>query len=137
MKIVFRVVWLAALVAAGVWLWTVLFPSPEKVVRQRLATVAQRVSFTANESALARLADAESLAGYFSTNVEINLDVPGRIQHTIVGRDEITQTAVAARSTGQQPQRQIPRRGRDHRPGQTIRHGRLHRRGARLATTRT
>jgi hypothetical protein len=99
MKIVLRVVWLAALVAAGGWLWTVLFPSPEKVVRQRLATVAQRVSFTANESAVARLADAESLAGYFSTNIEINLDVPGRVQHTILGRDEITQTAVAAGST--------------------------------------
>ena len=99
MKIVFRVVWLAALVAAGLWLWAVLFPSPEKVVRQRLATVAQRASFTADESALARLADAESLAGYFSTNVEIDLDVPGRIQHTILGRDEITQTAAAARST--------------------------------------
>ncbi len=99
MKIVLRVVWLAALVAAGVWLWAVLFPSPEKVVRQRLATVAQRVSFTANESAVARLADAESLAGYFSTNIEINLDVPGRVQHTILGRDEITQTAVAAGST--------------------------------------
>ncbi len=99
MKIVLRVVWLAALVAAGVWLWAVLFPSPEKVVRQRLATVAQRVSFTANESAVARLADAESLAGYFSTNIEINLDVPGRVQHTILGRDEITHTAVAAGST--------------------------------------
>ncbi|MGA2685561.1 MAG: hypothetical protein ABSF51_10960 [Verrucomicrobiota bacterium] len=99
MKIVLRVVWLAALVAAGVWLWTVLFPSPEKVVRQRLASVAQRASFAADEGALARLADAESLAGYFSPNVEINLDVPGRIQHTILGRDEITQTAVAARST--------------------------------------
>ena len=91
--------WLALLVAPGVWLWTVLFPSPEKVIRQRLATVAQRASFSPNESALARLADAESLAGYFSTNVEINLDVPGRVQHTILGRDEITQTAVAARST--------------------------------------
>jgi len=98
MKIVFRVVWLAALVAAGLWLWAVLFPSPEKVVRQRLATVAQRPSFTADESALARLADAESLAGYFSTNVEINLDVPGRSQLTITGRDEVTQHAAAADS---------------------------------------
>ncbi len=81
MKIVLRVLSVAALVAVGVWLWTVLFPSPEKVIRQRLATVAKRASFTADESALARLADAESLAGYFSTNVEIDLDVPGRFQH--------------------------------------------------------
>ncbi len=45
------------------------------------------------------LANAQSLAGYFSTNVEINLEVPGRIQHTICGRNEITQAALAARST--------------------------------------
>ncbi|MGD0087543.1 MAG: hypothetical protein ABSC24_10495 [Verrucomicrobiota bacterium] len=99
MKIVLRVLSVAALVAVGVWLWTVLFPSPEKVIRQRLATVAKRASFAPDEGTLARLADAESLAGYFSTNVEIDLDVPGRLQHTILGRDEITQTAVAARST--------------------------------------
>jgi hypothetical protein len=98
MKSIFRVVWLVALVAVGVWLWTVLFPSPEKIIRQRLATVAQRASFAADEGALVRLAYAESLAGYFSTNAEINLDVPDRIQHTIQGRDEITQTAVASRS---------------------------------------
>ena len=29
-----------------------------------------------NEGTLARLASAQSLAGYFSTNVEVNLDVP-------------------------------------------------------------
>jgi hypothetical protein len=98
MKIVLRVLSVAALVAVGVWLWTVLFPSPEKVIRQRLATVAKRASFTADESALARLADAESLAGYFSTNVEIDLDVPGRFQLTITGRDEVTQHAAAADS---------------------------------------
>ncbi len=99
MKIVFRVVLLAALAAVGVWLWAVWFPSPEKIVRQRLATVAQRASFAADEGVLARLAHAESLADCFSTNVEINLDVPGRIQHTILGRDEITQAATAARAT--------------------------------------
>src|ERR1700690_2121138 len=99
MKMVLRFGLLATLMVVGIWLWLELFPSPEKVIRQRLATVAKRASFAADEGALARLADPESLAGYFSTNVEIDLDVPGRIQHTILGRDEITQTAAAARST--------------------------------------
>ena len=36
MKIVFRLILLAALIALGVWLWFVLFPSPEKIIRQRL-----------------------------------------------------------------------------------------------------
>ncbi len=35
MKIVFRLALLAAAAAAGVWLWTVLFPSPEKIIRKR------------------------------------------------------------------------------------------------------
>ncbi len=98
MKIVFRIVWLVALVAVGVWLWAVLFPSPGKVVRERLATVARCVSFAADEGALARVAGVENLAGCFSTNVEINLDVPDHTQLTIKGRDEVTQHAAAARS---------------------------------------
>jgi hypothetical protein len=99
MKLVFRIVCLAALAALGVWLWTIIFPSPQKIIRRRLEAVARRASFAPNEGTLARLAGAQSLAGYFSTNVEINLDVPGRLQHTIVGRDEITQAALTARST--------------------------------------
>ena len=41
MKIAFRVVLLAALAALGVWLWTILFPSPQKIIRQRLEAVAR------------------------------------------------------------------------------------------------
>ena len=98
MKIVIRIVWLGVLTALGVWLWTMLFPSPQKIIRQRLEAVARRASFAPDEGTLARMASAESLAGYFSTNVEINLDVPGHLQHTILGRSEITQAALAARS---------------------------------------
>lgn len=98
MKIALRFILLAALVALGAWLWFVLFPSPEKVIRQRLTELARTVSFSSNESDLARLAAAQSLAGFFSTNVEVNIDMPGRIRHTLMGRDEITQTALAARS---------------------------------------
>ena len=98
MKIVFRIVLLAALAAAGLWLWTVLFPSPQKIIHRQLEAVARHVSFASNEGTLARMASAQSLADYFATNVEINLDVPGYAQHTIVGRDEITQAALASRS---------------------------------------
>ena len=99
MKIVFRIVWLAVLAALGVWLWTIIFPSPQKIIRQRLEAVARRASFAPDEGTLARMASAESLASYFSTNVEINLDVPGHLRHSILGRNEITQAALAARST--------------------------------------
>ena len=98
MKVVFRIVLLAALAAAGLWLWTVLFPSPQKIIHRQLEAVARHVSFASNEGTLARMAGAQSLADYFATNVEINLDVPGQAQHTILGRDEITQAALASRS---------------------------------------
>jgi len=99
MKTVFRIILLAALVALGVWLWLVLFPGPEKIIRRRLTELARTASFSSNEGNLAHLAAAQSLAGFFATNVEINLDVPGRLQHRLMGRDEIQQAALGARST--------------------------------------
>jgi len=99
MKIIFRLILLAALIALGVWLWFVLFPSPEKIMRQRLTELARTASFSSGEGNLARLAAAQSLAGFFSTNVEVDINVPGRVQHTLMGRDEIQQAALAARST--------------------------------------
>ena len=98
MKIVLRFILFAALVALGVWLWFVLFPSPEKVIHKRLVELARTVSSSANESDLTRLAAARSVAGFFSTNVEVNIDVPGRVRHNLIGREEITQAALVARS---------------------------------------
>jgi hypothetical protein len=98
MKAVLKLVLLTALIALGVWLWLVLFPSPEKIIRHRLEKLAQKISFSPGEGNLARIASAESVDGYFSTNVEVNIDVPGRVQHSFWGRAEITQAALASRS---------------------------------------
>ncbi len=98
MKIALRILLLAALVALGLWFWTLLFPAPEKVIRQRLTKLAWTVSFSSNEGEVMRLAGARNLAGFFSTNVEINIDVPGRVHHDLMGREEITQAALATRS---------------------------------------
>lgn len=98
MKIAFRLVLLAVAAALGIWLWTVLFPSPQKIIRQRLEAVARRVSFTTDENKLASLTDAQGLAAYFATNAEINVEVPGRDQFILSGRNEITQAALTARS---------------------------------------
>jgi acyl CoA:acetate/3-ketoacid CoA transferase alpha subunit len=98
MKIVFRVLLLAALVALGIWLWMVLFPSPEKVIRQRLTELARTVSSSANESDLARLAAARSVAGFFAANVELNVNLPELGQRSSVDREEITQAALMGRS---------------------------------------
>jgi hypothetical protein len=97
MKIVFKLVLLASLTVFGVWLWFALFPGPEKAIRNRLAKLAHTVSFSKSEGNLARLASGESVSGFFSTNVEVTINLPGEEQHTFAGRDEITQAALAAR----------------------------------------
>jgi hypothetical protein len=99
MKITFRLVQLAVLLALGFWLWTVLFPSPQKIIRKRLHSLAADVSFSKNDGTLTKLtglAGAANVADYFSTNVAVNIDIPGHEQHALAGRDEITQYALAA-----------------------------------------
>ncbi len=99
MKLVFRLVLLAAAAAACVWLWTVLFPGPEKIIRKQLALVAAEASFQAGENPLITANRAENFASCFGTNVEININLPEHGQHDFVGRAEITQTVVGVRSS--------------------------------------
>ena len=98
MKIIFRLVLAAALIAFGVWMWTVLFPSPEKVIRKRLVGLANAASFSSDEGNLVRLAGAQSLGGFFSVDVQVDIDVPGHVQERLMSRQEITQAALTARS---------------------------------------
>ena len=98
MKIVLRLILLAALAALGVWLWTVLFPSPEKVIRRRLVELARTVSSSPNESDLTRLAAARNVAGFFSAHVELKLTVPELGQRDSMDREEIPPMVVTARS---------------------------------------
>lgn len=97
MKIFIRLIFLAAGVALGVWLWMTLYPSPEHAIRHQLDKLARRISFSADEGNLSRLAGAEGVSGLFSTNVEVNVDIPGHEQHSLAGRDEITQAALLSR----------------------------------------
>jgi len=97
MKIVFRLVFAAALIALGIWLWTIFFPSPEKAIRKQLSKLAEDVSFLQNQNGLSKIADAESVSSFFTTNVEVIIKVPGYEQHGFSGRAEITQAALASR----------------------------------------
>ena len=98
MKIVFRILLFAALAALGIWLWTVLFPSPEKVIRRRLTELARTASSSPDEGNLARLAAARRVAGFFSTNVELNVELPELGRRSSMDREEITQLALLANS---------------------------------------
>jgi SnoaL-like protein len=98
MKFFLRLVLTAVVIAAGIWLWTVLFPNPEKVIRNGLSELARDASFSGSQSSLAGLAGAQKVADFFSTNAEVNVNAPGRAQ-TLAGRDEIMQAVAAARAS--------------------------------------
>ena len=92
---------LALVAALGVCAWVVFHPSPERLIRKQLKGVTKAVSFGPNEGSLAKLAGAQRLADFFSTNVEVQINVPGRQEHRLAGREEIQQAALAARSSMQ------------------------------------
>lgn len=98
MKVMGRLILLAAVIAGGVWLWTVFFPSPEKIIRHRLAEVAQAASFKAGEPPLMAIGKARKLSGFFNTNVAVSLTEPEHFEQTFANRDEIARAAAGARS---------------------------------------
>ena len=97
MKIVVRLILLLAVAALVFWLWTVFFPSPEKVIRKQLTALAADVSFTADENNLIKVAHAQSVGNFFASNVVINVTIPGHDQETITGPEEIVQAALILR----------------------------------------
>ena len=94
-----RLLLLVVVVGLLAWAWVALHPSPEKLIRKQLDGLAHAASFGPNQGALAKLASAESLADFFSTNVEIKIDVPGHQEHRLMGRSEIPQIAMGVRSS--------------------------------------
>ena len=97
MKILFRLGLLTLFAALAFWLWTVCFPAPEKVIRQRLDKVATLLSFNSKEGNIARVANVLQLTGSFAPNIEITVDAPAQSQQAFHGRDEIHTAALAAR----------------------------------------
>ena len=88
----------AVLIAFGVWLWSVVFPSPERVIRKRLAELAKSVSFGGNESPLAALDNSQRVAGFFTEDVEVHVDLPGRSAQILSGREQLFYAVKQARS---------------------------------------
>ncbi|MFO1488066.1 MAG: hypothetical protein U1F65_06280 [Verrucomicrobiota bacterium] len=91
-----RILGALALIGLGVWLWTVCFPSPEKVIRKRLVALAATASFAAEDGMIARGYRAEKLAGFFAPDAEIKIEVKGVEPLHVTGRDEVTQLALLA-----------------------------------------
>ena len=90
----------AVLVAMAVWFYTVFFPSPERAIRARLTQLAKSASFGGKESPVAAMANAQRAAGFFMEDVQIRVELPGRIAATVSGRDDVREKTMALRSFG-------------------------------------
>ena len=95
---VFRLFLATAIFAAAIWAWKRLFPGPEQVIRKELLQVAATASITPNESPLTKLAKAQHLASFFTTDADVSVEIPNRPQQSFNGRDEIQQAALGARA---------------------------------------
>ena len=95
MKLASRLVLLAVLGAIGFWLWTVLFPSPEKIVLKKITGLAATATITAADSNIIRAAKASNVASLFSNEAEIAVDIAEMPARTLSGREEIRETALA------------------------------------------
>jgi hypothetical protein len=93
-----RIILWAALAALGYWGWSLFFVSPEKAIRKRLEALAQQASFGPNQGLMSEAWKATSLSAFFTTNVQVTIDVPGS-PHNINGLDELNAAALYARHT--------------------------------------
>jgi hypothetical protein len=88
---------LGAIAVAGVWAWRGCFPSPEKAIASRLRELARVASFAPNEGPLAKMLNSEKLAGFFTGDVQVSIEVAGAL-HTLEGREQLRNAALNARS---------------------------------------
>jgi hypothetical protein len=98
MKWLWRAFMGLALLALGFWLWSVLFPGPETIIRKRLAALAADASFAGNEGPVVRAAKIARILGLFSLDAEVAFDAPGRGIQTLRGREDLRQAALGAQS---------------------------------------
>jgi hypothetical protein len=96
MKIAVRLMLLAAAAALGFWCWTILFPSPEKLVLKKISSLASTATIVASDGNITRATKVSNLIGYFAVDAEIHFDVTGYPAHTLSGRDEIREAAAGA-----------------------------------------
>ena len=99
MKWALRAILAAALAGALFLAWTIFFPSPEKIIRQRLTELARVVSFSPNEGPIAKLDNPTRAAAFCTSDVEVAVEVPGYSHHELSGKDNLLQALMAARAS--------------------------------------
>lgn len=93
-----RLFLLAVLVAAGIWVWRTFFPGQEQLILRQLTKLAQTACISPGESNFARIANAQKLTTFFTTNAEVIVNIPGRLDRTFTGQEELLEAAGGARA---------------------------------------
>jgi hypothetical protein len=98
MKRAAQIIAAAVIVGLCVWLWTVLHPSPETIIRSRLNALAKALSFNSKSGLLGQAYDAQKTAEFFTADVDVEVNLAGYEPISLHGRDEVLQIVLAARS---------------------------------------
>ena len=108
------------LVGAGTWwLYRVLFPPDETVIRRLLVGAAETASVQANESPFDKLGAVNRLVNSCTVDIEILLHIPGMHANIIQGRDQLREAVAAMRGTAKAGQVTLMDIGIDVEPGRS------------------
>jgi len=99
LKAALRFLLVLAVAGGGFWLWRILFPGDEAVIRSQLQELAEAASFGPNEAPLVKVTNAAKVANHFAVSTEIDLNIWDYQHVSIQGRDEVRQAAFGARNT--------------------------------------
>src|ERR1700744_3145897 len=98
MKRAVQIILAIAVIGLAIWLWMALFPSPEKVIRSRLNALAKAISFSSGSGLLTKALDVQKATDFFTTDVEVEMNLAGYEPILLHGRDDVRDVALAARS---------------------------------------
>lgn len=98
MKRILQLGLVIVVIGLGFWIWTMLFPSPEKVVRWRMNALAKALSFKSGSGTIAQAYNAQKTAEFFTPDVDMEVNMPGYEPISLHGHDEVLQIAMLARS---------------------------------------
>ena len=107
MKRILNIAVIVALLLVGIWVFRILFPSDEKLIRQLLAEAAETAGVKVNENPLFKIAGANRLVGFFSPDAVLKVDVAGVDTRALDTPDDLRQAVTAARASLQEAKFQL------------------------------
>jgi len=107
LKKILNIAAIVALLLVGVWIYRILFPSDEKLIRRLLAEVSETAAVKANENPIFKIASANKLVGFFSPDAVLKLEVAGVDTRTLDTPDDLRQAVTAARASLQEAKFQL------------------------------